>query len=237
VDPKLEQGIRSNLKDLLAYVPDEHRAEAELKAAEIEEQVNEVDKPAYTHDITGLPNQRAMAGRYSLDLALNAKTADEIAAERREVSPPRVLGWWVEYIDLNHFKEVNDSMGHHQGNRLLRYAAQAILRSVRPNIDEVYHPHGDEFVVFAPMFKPPVQGFSLKDLLNPRIHNEIAGFQTGEGRKNIPEGMRLTKKDRISLELLGWTIGEVYIKGPSINRRREERKADARMQALKQHSR
>jgi len=237
VDPKLEQGISTNLGDLLALVPAERREEAELKAGVVLELIGEVDKSGLTHPVTGLPNLRALAERYKVDKVLNASESTDVKAERREIVTPSVLGWWVEYIDLDNFKTINDTWNHAQGDRVLRYAAQAILRSVRPSIDEVYHPHGDEFVIFAPMFKVPKRGFSLRDLLDQRMRSEIANFKTVDGRKLLPAGMRLTQRDRKSLEIIDWTIGEEYIEGPSIERRRAEQKADAKMQALKRYSR
>lgn len=52
-------------------------------------------------------------------------------------------------LDLNHFKVVNDTLGHLRGDHLLHDVAQAVLQSVRES-DHVCRIGGDEFAVIAP---------------------------------------------------------------------------------------
>lgn len=87
------------------------------------------------HDsLTGLPNRTYL--RESLSQAL-------AAAQRHE---------WrvgVYFIDLDHFKLINDTMGHQVGDRVLCEVARR-LKSVLRDEDTVGRLAGDEFVVFTP---------------------------------------------------------------------------------------
>jgi hypothetical protein len=53
------------------------------------------------------------------------------------------------YIDLDGFKLINDDLGHHVGDELLRLTSARMLRAVRPK-DRVVRLGGDEFVVVCP---------------------------------------------------------------------------------------
>ena len=55
---------------------------------------------------------------------------------------------WLFYIDLDGLKEINDSLGHDAGDRLIRNAAKVLRESFRDS-DVIGRLGGDEFVVFA----------------------------------------------------------------------------------------
>lgn len=84
------------------------------------------------HDpLTSLPN-RAMLGR-SLAMSLEyAKTHQERVA--------------LLMLDLDHFKNVNDSFGHHYGDELLHQVAKRLTNQLKVN-DSVYRLGGDEFTI------------------------------------------------------------------------------------------
>jgi diguanylate cyclase (GGDEF)-like protein/PAS domain S-box-containing protein len=81
--------------------------------------------------LTGLPNR----------LLFQDRLKEEISKAKRNQSNVALL-----FIDLDHFKEVNDTLGHHQGDLLLLQAAQRIQRCVRDS-DVLARMGGDEFVV------------------------------------------------------------------------------------------
>ena len=84
------------------------------------------------HDfLTDLPNRVLLRDRLSLALA----------AARRKQHMLAVL-----YLDLDHFKHINDSMGHHVGDLLLKEVARRLVRCVR-GVDTVSRHGGDEFVI------------------------------------------------------------------------------------------
>lgn len=86
---------------------------------------------AYHDPLTGLPNRRRLVDR--IEHAL-------VQARRYE---RRVA---LLYIDLDHFKEINDTLGHDVGDAVLMVAAQRIARCIRQD-DTLSRLGGDEFVV------------------------------------------------------------------------------------------
>ena len=106
-----------------------HTDISERKASEVV-----IWQQANTDELTGLPNRRMLRDR--LDQAL----------KRCKRDGARVA---VLFIDLDLFKEVNDSLGHDKGDLLLIEAAQRICRNVRES-DTVARQGGDEFMVILP---------------------------------------------------------------------------------------
>ncbi len=87
---------------------------------------------AATHDaLTGLPNRAGITKHL-------ARLAQENC---RDVS--------VLFVDIDRFKDVNDSLGHRAGDELLCRLAARISKSVRANLDVVGRLAGDEFVVIC----------------------------------------------------------------------------------------
>lgn len=96
------------------------------KAAE--EQIRQL---AFFDPLTGLPNRRLLMDR--LHRALNASAR----SKRRGA---------LLFIDLDHFKTLNETLGHEKGDLLLKQVAERLVGCVREN-DTVARIGGDEFVV------------------------------------------------------------------------------------------
>ncbi len=86
--------------------------------------------------LTGLPNRRLFRERFVQLLAAAEREHSEIA---------------VVFLDLDHFKRVNDSLGHSVGDELLCEVARRLDRVVR-RIDTVARLGGDEFIFAMPGF-------------------------------------------------------------------------------------
>ncbi len=97
---------------------------------------------AHLDDLTGLQNRRALG-------AVLVKAFAEADAAGTGVA--------LLLIDLNEFKEVNDSLGHSAGDQLLKIIADRAKRVLRPN-DSMLRLGGDEFAVI--MSEVPSSGDS-----------------------------------------------------------------------------
>ena len=86
--------------------------------------------------LTGLPNRRLLRERFEQLLASAEREKSEIA---------------VVFLDLDHFKRVNDSLGHSVGDELLCQVARR-LDSVVRRIDTLARLGGDEFIFAMPGF-------------------------------------------------------------------------------------
>lgn len=85
-----------------------------------------------THDqLTQLPNRVLIGESLQLALARSRRTGHRLA---------------VLFLDLDHFKEVNDSLGHEVGDRLLLEVASRLKDNVRAS-DAIGRLGGDEFIV------------------------------------------------------------------------------------------
>ncbi|WP_103563733.1 putative bifunctional diguanylate cyclase/phosphodiesterase [Actinomadura rubteroloni] len=103
------------------------------------------------HDgLTGLPNRKLLTLRTEEALA-HVRTADRravraVAGRRRDGERARAA---LFLLDLDRFKEVNDTLGHLTGDRLLQLVAHRLTHAVRPG-DLVARLGGDEFAVLLP---------------------------------------------------------------------------------------
>ena len=122
---------------IAAFYRDDHRrlldrvceqAALVIHNAVVFEQTQEA---SLTDPLTGLPNTRFMFMHLTRELA----RADRLASE-----------FSLLVMDLNDFKDINDSYGHHAGDRALRAVSQALRTAIRP-YDICARYAGDEFVV------------------------------------------------------------------------------------------
>jgi diguanylate cyclase (GGDEF)-like protein/PAS domain S-box-containing protein len=91
-----------------------------------------IEQLAYSDALTGLPNRLLLSQR--VDFAL--RMAERHGAE-----------FGVFFIDLDRFKNINDSMGHTFGDRVLIEVAERIKRCLR-DVDTLCRLGGGEFVIF-----------------------------------------------------------------------------------------
>lgn len=92
---------------------------------------NQLLQQAHYDQVTGLPNRLLFLDKFD-KLIKNAQ---------RQYQPVTLM-----YLDLDHFKEVNDTLGHDMGDMLLKHVAERLMKCVRAD-DIVARLGGDEFTV------------------------------------------------------------------------------------------
>ena len=121
----LLQGILG--MSMIASLLEDEREASELASAEI-------SHLAYTDALTGLPNRPLFMDHLILALAQAARANQKVA---------------VFFLDLDRFKDINDSLGHSTGDTLLKSVADRIRRCVREG-DTIARFGGDEFTLLIP---------------------------------------------------------------------------------------
>ncbi|MFP5250618.1 MAG: diguanylate cyclase domain-containing protein [Acidobacteriota bacterium] len=133
----------------------------------LEEQIEHNKHLALHDELTGLPNRRLFQDRLASALERARRTGAQTA---------------LLLIDLDHFKQVNDTIGHHIGDLVLKRVAQVFSARVRRS-DTVARTGGDEFSIILeePTSRPEAElvGHSLIDLLNQPFELEGHDVQIG----------------------------------------------------------
>jgi diguanylate cyclase (GGDEF)-like protein/PAS domain S-box-containing protein len=103
-------------------------------STERRQMVRELERQALSDSLTGLPNRSLLQDRLTQQIRLSFREGRSFA---------------LVLLDLDDFKEVNDTFGHHAGDELLRHLGQR-LRSTVWEVDTVARLGGDEFAIVLP---------------------------------------------------------------------------------------
>ncbi|MFO1284010.1 MAG: EAL domain-containing protein [Burkholderiales bacterium] len=114
------------------------------------------------HDIlTGLPNRSL----------LNQRLRQILAQAQRDTMHVACL-----FLDFDHFKRINDTLGHDAGDQLLQSIAQRLTHAVR-EADVVARLGGDEFVLVLPGLDPAHATFEVMSVVNRVRESFLAPFR------------------------------------------------------------
>jgi diguanylate cyclase (GGDEF)-like protein len=114
--------------------------------------------------LTGLPNRNVLRDR--MEKALSEWRPDNMCA--------------IHFIDLDQFKQVNDTLGHTRGDILLEAVAQR-LRTFVHDADVISRFGGDEFVIL----QAPLKSLDQAEALAIRVLDALAGTYELEGNKVV----------------------------------------------------
>ncbi|WP_051963018.1 sensor domain-containing protein [Deinococcus misasensis] len=143
-----------------------------------------IRKLAFYDALTGLPNRVAIENQVTELLKVSEQTGKQLA---------------FLYMDMDNFKNVNDSLGHAAGDKLLIQVAARIRQSL-PSKGLVARQSGDEFIVVIPDTSYP----ETTEVARRLIHDSLAPFQI-DGHELIAAhsiGISLFPEDATSFELL-----------------------------------
>jgi diguanylate cyclase (GGDEF)-like protein/PAS domain S-box-containing protein len=98
------------------------------------EMEQEIKRIAYHDPLTGLPNRMLLIDRLTMSMSQADRNQNKVA---------------FMMLDLDKFKEVNDTLGHHIGDLLLKCVAEKLTGILR-QVDTVARFGGDEFVLVLP---------------------------------------------------------------------------------------
>jgi diguanylate cyclase (GGDEF)-like protein len=134
----------------------------------LNEQLSEL---AITDPLTGLPNRRSIL---------------ESAEEGFSLARRRELPFGLAMIDFDHFKEINDTLGHGEGDRLLIEASRRMAACLRTE-DGVGRYGGEEFLAVFPMTGPE-GALSVGE----RLRRAVSTITPSEGTAGTPPLGRAT---------------------------------------------
>jgi diguanylate cyclase (GGDEF)-like protein len=126
--------LRSGFLVLTGVLGSYLREQARQAQAALQEQLRRTEREALYDRLTGLPNRSLLLNRINNSIAAARRSGDSLA---------------LLMVDLDRFKEVNDTLGHHYGDMLLPQVG-ARLRQVLPSAATVARLGGDEFAILLP---------------------------------------------------------------------------------------
>ena len=161
----------------------------------------EIQHIAHHDALTGLPNRYLAEDRFQQSLAHVSRSGE-------------VVG--LLFIDLDHFKPVNDNLGHDIGDLLLKEVANRISAVVRKR-DSVCRIGGDEFVV---IIEANNQQSSIGDIANKILETLKTSFFILSHRIDISAsiGVALAPNDGVDFEELSKKADLAMYKSKALGR-------------------
>lgn len=171
--------LKDGRGDIVRYVS------IRIEVTERKRAEQEMLRLATTDGLTGLANRGLLRDRMQKALAHDRRVGERAA---------------LLFIDLDHFKAVNDSFGHAMGDRLLVEVGHRLLSCVRSE-DTVARQGGDEFIVFLPSISSPDDAGMLAEKLL-RVLSQAVVIDGQELFVGASIGVSIFPEDGVEVESL-----------------------------------
>lgn len=109
-----------------------------------------IGKLAHFDQLTGLPNRTLLNDRFRFALSLAQRSGESLA---------------VMFVDLDNFKDINDTLGHNVGDRVLMELATRLKEAVREE-DTISRQGGDEYILILPAMDADAAGLVAAKLID-----------------------------------------------------------------------
>ncbi|MRN51952.1 putative bifunctional diguanylate cyclase/phosphodiesterase [Paenibacillus monticola] len=144
---------------------------------------------AYHDDLTGLPNRRNLMHRVEemIMTAVGEKDSNQGFSA-------------LVIMNINHFKNINDSLGHYAGDHLLQKVSQRIAIEARDN-EELFSMGADEFA-FLMLERASLEGCMIRASELLQLFEIPVGLESGEYHISLSLGMSIYPEDGDTAEQL-----------------------------------
>jgi diguanylate cyclase (GGDEF)-like protein len=170
---------------------------------ELREQKDNLRHLAHHDTLTGLPNRLLFLDRLSHALKLAKRLEQSIA---------------ILFLDLDHFKQINDSLGHSAGDFLLETIAKRLKSSVR-EVDTVARLGGDEFTIILEGYEHGIVGIVHK--LIEEV-SKVVEYKDHKLYTSVSIGISMYPKDGDSCESLLRNADAAMYKAKEVGRNRHQ---------------
>jgi diguanylate cyclase (GGDEF)-like protein len=140
------------------------------------EERDRLERLSQIDGLTGLPNRRSFDQRLQEEWARACRNGGTLA---------------VLMIDIDHFKLLNDGLGHQEGDARLRDVARALAGCARRASDMVARYGGEEFVAILPATDAE-QAMQLAEIMRGRVEDLALPSPAPAGRVTISIGVSCT---------------------------------------------
>jgi len=147
--------IRNDAGEIINYLA------LQTDMTELSTMHREMERLAHYDALTGLPNRVLFEDRMERAIARHRRKQEQFA---------------LLYLDLDNFKNINDSLGHGVGDKLLQEVAGRLSRVLRKN-DTVCRQGGDEFLI---LLEGPRGDADIEAAVKKIVHTVAQPFKIGE---------------------------------------------------------